>query len=104
MLSLSVNGYRIQFSPPGASLTATLVDDNSDATFAVVTGANRSTFSLTGVVVLPNGPQGTVPAGTAIRLDGVASNNDRVGNVTLTVCPVAGVVAYRRPGPSECGL
>src|SRR6185437_12419280 len=61
---LAMGDFHIDFNPPGANLVAR-ININSGPTFAILTGANKSTFSLTG---LTTAPHGTVPAGTPMRI------------------------------------
>lgn len=89
---LAMGDLHVDFVPPGANLSA-VININGDV-FAILTGANKSTFSITGVT---NALQGTVPAGTPMRIDGTATNLGKLDNFTLTVCPAAGTVVYRRP-------
>ena len=92
---LAMGDFHIDFNPPGANLVAR-ININSGPTFAILTGANKSTFSLTG---LTTAPHGTVPAGTPMRINGTVTTVPfpKFNNFTLTVCPASGPVVYRRP-------
>jgi hypothetical protein len=90
---LAMGDFHMVFANPGAALSAA-VNINGGATFATLTGPNTSTISITGATTAA---QGTVPAGTPMRIDGTANPiSPRLLNYTLTVCTAAGPVVYRR--------
>jgi hypothetical protein len=91
---LGLGDFHMIFANPGATLSAA-VNVNSGPNFATLTGPNASTMSITGVTTAP---QGSVPVGTPMRIDGTAVNTAvKFTNYTLTVCTAAGPVVYRRP-------